>query len=135
MKYVKLSLSILGLSLVAAAPSARAQDNSTPPPPANNQSGEHKAPRGGRFSPEQRVAAIDQAVGGLTADEKTKILDILNTAQKDAQAARESGDRDKVREIMQSTNAKVREVLTPDQQTKFDAMPRPGRGPREKKSE
>ena len=72
------------------------------------------------FSPEAYVERIDQAVGGLTADQKTKIKGIVTKTMEKMREA-EASDR---REIMQSQRDEIRAVLTPEQQTKFDAMPR-----------
>lgn len=124
MKFTKIALSLLALGLVASVPVIRAQDEAAP---AVKQKGERKGQRGG--NPDQMVARIDEAVGGLTADQKTKIKDVITSNMEKAKAAAPE-DR---RTIMQGQREQIRNVLTPEQQKKFDAMPAPGR--RQKKSE
>jgi len=134
---VKILLSVLALGAVASVSALKAQDNTPPPPadgsqppPAPGQGGQ-RGPRGGRgmLNPDERVAQIDKAVT-LTADQKTKIKDILVKAQQDMQALAREDRRTKGREIMQAAQDAVRAALTPEQQTKFDAMPQPGPGGR-----
>src|SRR6476469_9746660 len=67
---------------------------------------------------------------GLTADQTTKVQAILLARTQDMQAmrgqARDGGDRRQMREQLQANRAKYeaqfKEVLTPDQYTKFTAM-------------
>jgi len=95
---------------------------------------------GGRMqmSPEDQVAAIDKAVT-LTADQKPKVLAIVEASQKSMADLRNSGGdmqamRPKMMEIRTKQNADIKALLTDDQKTKFDAyvasMPqgRPGGG-------
>lgn len=88
---------------------------------------------GGGYQPpssEQRVARIDQAVGPLTDDQKTKIKAIYDADQKKMDDLRQSQDPDmrtKMMAMRTDENKQIRALLTPDQQTKFDAMPQ-GRG-------
>jgi Spy/CpxP family protein refolding chaperone len=64
----------------------------------------------------------------LTADQQEKIKPILADRQAQMKALHEdtatagADKRTKMKSIMDSTNAKIRAVLTPDQQTKFDQM-------------
>jgi len=81
-----------------------------------------RAQGGGRMSPEDRVAAMKTQLN-LTDDQSAKILAIM----KDGAAKRDSvrnagGDRDAMRPIMMATNAKIKAVLTPDQQTAYQKM-------------
>jgi len=74
------------------------------------------------MSPEDRVAAMKTQLN-LTDDQSAKILAIM----KDGAAKRDSvrnagGDRDAMRPIMMATNAKIKAVLTPDQQTAYQKM-------------
>jgi Spy/CpxP family protein refolding chaperone len=120
---LKVVLSLLALGLVASAPIASAQDQ-TPPPQGQ------KGPGGGgrgMFSPEERLKQIDEAVT-LTADQKVKVTALLKAQADKRQALAPEDRRTKGREIMTATNAEIRALLTPEQQTKFDAMPQ-GRGP------
>ncbi|GAA4054035.1 hypothetical protein GCM10022409_46390 [Hymenobacter glaciei] len=67
---------------------------------------------------------------GLTADQTTKVEAILLARTQEMQAmrgqARDGGDRSQMREQMQANRAKYeaqfKEILTPDQYTKFTAM-------------
>jgi periplasmic protein CpxP/Spy len=126
---LKVVLSLLALGLVAGAPIARAQDQT---PPAQAPKGPGGG--GGRFmSPEDRVKQLDEALK-LTDDQKTKITDLLKTQQEKGQALRADQSmsredrRAKMMEIGKATQDGIRALLTPDQQTKFDALPQPGRG-------
>lgn len=112
MKSIKSILAVVTLSVAALVTTVSAQE---------------KGKGRGQMTPEQRIARIEEAVGSLTADQKTKITAILEKAAKDAQAVSQE-DREKRMEIMQAANKEVRALLTPEQQTKFDAMPQGGRG-------
>ena len=79
------------------------------------------------------IEAIEQAVGTLTADQKTKIEAIMAKARTDREGA--AGDADKMREIGTKQRADIRAVLTADQQKKFDEMPQGGRGGGKKKQQ
>lgn len=95
---------------------------------------ENKAPRG-RMSPEQQLERYDQQLT-LTAEQKTKIKDILTKAQEKIQALPQEERREKGRQISQETNKEIRALLTAEQQTKFDEMnARRPRGEGKKKSE
>jgi Spy/CpxP family protein refolding chaperone len=119
--FIKVLFSVLALGLMAAAPLAlRAQD--APPADGGGKKG-GKGKGGGMLT----VERIEQAVGTLTDDQKTKIGDILAKAQKDVQALAPE-DRAKGRDIQMAARKDVRAVLTPDQQTKFDEMPMGGKG-------
>lgn len=86
----------------------------------------------GRMTSDQRVARIDTAVGPLTDDQKTKIKAIYDADQKKMEDMRSAQDPDmmtKMQAMRTDENKQIRALLTPDQQTKFDAMPqRGGRG-------
>lgn len=82
--------------------------------------------RGG-FTPEQQVARIDEAVT-LTADQKTKVTAILAKVAEKVQALPQEERREKGQELRTAANKEIRALLTPEQQTKFDAIPQ-GRGP------
>lgn len=85
---------------------------------------------GMRMTSDQRVARIDQNVGPLTDDQKTKIKAIYDADQKKMQDLMQAQDPDmrtKMMAMRQDENKQIRALLTPDQQTKFDAMPQ-GRG-------
>ena len=114
MKSVKILISVLALAAVAFVSTATAQDR-----------GKGK----GQMGPAARVAAIEEAVGSLSAEQKTKITAILEKSAKDMQAIPQDERREKGREVMMAANKEVRAVLTADQQAKFDAMaPQGGKG-------
>jgi Spy/CpxP family protein refolding chaperone len=113
MKLFKVMIPALVLGLLAALP-AQAQDG--------------QAKKKGGMSPEQRVAQIDEAVGGLTADQKTKITAILNKVQESVMALPAEERGAKGAELRQAANKDIRAVLTDAQKAKFDAMPQ-GKGP------
>ena len=130
---LKVVLTVLALGLVAGAPIASAQDQ-TPPPQGPKGPDGGGGGRGGRFmSPEERVKQLDEALK-LTDDQKAKITELLKTQQEKGQALRadqtlsREDRRAKMMEIGKATQDGIKALLTPEQQTKFDAMPRPPRG-------
>jgi Spy/CpxP family protein refolding chaperone len=88
---------------------------------------------GGRMqmTSDQRVANLDSAVGPLKADQKAKIKAIYDADAKkrsDLMASQDPDMRTKMMAMRQDENKKIRMLLTPGQQTKFDAMPQRGPG-------
>src|SRR5690606_25770623 len=100
----------LALSLVASAPLAQAQ------------------PKKGGMSPEQQLERIEQAVGSLSGEQKSKIKDVIAQSAEELRNVPKEERREKMGELMRARNAKIRALLTPEQQKKFDEMPQ-GRGP------
>ncbi len=92
-------------------------------------------PGGGRpaQTPESRLERLKGAVTGITADQSTKLLAIYTAQGKSQDSLRTAlnGDfgamREKMAPITTTYNAKIKAVLTADQQKQFDAMPQ-GRG-------
>jgi periplasmic protein CpxP/Spy len=121
MKINKLSMALVAAaSLLAVSPLAQAQDTNTPAAPAR--------PRGG-MSVESQMEHIDKAVT-LTDAEKPKVKSALEEQSAAMQAAREGDQSDmrtKMKAAREEFNKKMKDILTPDQYTKFEAMPRPGR--------
>jgi Spy/CpxP family protein refolding chaperone len=116
MKFSKLILPVLALGVLAGAPMIRAADEKAP-------AGETK--KGGRGgNPDQMIARIDEAVGGLTAEQKTKMKEIIVASQ----AKMRDAQGDERRTIMQGQRDQLRALLTPEQHKKFDEMPAQGRG-------
>ncbi|MBI5769718.1 MAG: hypothetical protein HZA93_18225 [Verrucomicrobia bacterium] len=111
---VKVILAALALSTAAFVSTGSAQE---------------KKGRGGGG---MNVERIEQAVGSLSAEQKTKIEGIIAKARESMQGAQ--GDQDKMREVMTKQRADIRAVLTPEQQKKFDEMPQGGRGGGKKKN-
>ena len=106
MKSLKVLISVITLGLVAAVSSASAAE------------GKGK----GQQSPEQQVANLEQAVGSLTADQKSKITAVYANAQQAQRAIPKEERKEKGAALMQKTRGEVRALLTPDQQAKFDKM-------------
>jgi hypothetical protein len=83
----------------------------------------------------EQAEFLKQAVD-LTKDQFDQVLAIYKdeAAQRQAIMGDESLSRDdrraKMRGLNEGTQVKVRALLTPDQQKKFDALPRPGPGRR-----
>jgi protein CpxP len=127
---LKTLIAAIALGVTALPMLSSAQD--TPPattPPAGGQGGGKGGKGGGRGqqTPEQRITAIEGAVGTLTADQKTKITAILTKQNADMQALDPADRQTKGPEIRTAANKEVRGLLTAEQATKFDAMPQ-GRG-------
>jgi len=113
MKKVKILISVLTLGVLAFVSTASAQE---------------KGKGRGQMTPEARITSIEEAVGKLTADQKTKITAILEKSAKDMAAVAAEDRQTKGMELRNASNKEIRAVLTGDQQTKFDAMPQGGRG-------
>jgi len=87
--------------------------------------------RGMGMAPDAQVAALDTAVT-LTADQKTAVLKIYTDSAAKMTALRGATPADpdmrtKMTAIRTDQQTAIRALLTPAQQTKFDAMPAPGR--------
>ena len=96
--------------------------------PAQAQDAGKKGGGRGQMTPEARIQRIEEAVGSLTADQKSTITAIYNKLQSDMQAIPQEERREKGMALMQAAQKDVRAVLTAEQQKKFDEMPAPGRG-------
>lgn len=135
MKAVKILFSVLAFSVLTAAPILKAQDDKAPATGQEKGGRGGRGGRGGAMNIDDRVAAIEKAVGTLTAEQKTKIHDILAKQAEQMQAARGSGggggDRQanmaKMQEMRKATDDQIKALLTADQAKKYDEM-RPARG-------
>jgi Spy/CpxP family protein refolding chaperone len=123
---------------VAALPAARAADEVPPAAPGGpNSAAQPDRPkrRGRHMDPAQRLQRLTEALS-LTEGQQAKIKSIFQEEAGKRQAIMDDSSlsRDdqhaKRQELMKDIQTRVRAILTPEQQTKFDAMPRPGRGPR-----
>ena len=76
----------------------------------------------GNMSPEQRITQIEEAVGKLSAEQKTKITAIYAKMSEKMQGIPQEERREKMGAIMQDVRKEVRAVLTPEQQKKFDEL-------------
>jgi Spy/CpxP family protein refolding chaperone len=122
MKINKLSMAIFAATAVLAiSPAVHAQTDTNKP------SGEAPArPRGGGML---TVESIDKAVT-LTDEEKPKVKTAVEeyaTAMKEARADGQM-DRTKARTAREDLDKKMKDILTPEQLTKYQAIPRRGGG-------
>jgi len=88
----------------------------------------------GRMTAEERFKQLDEALK-LTDAQKPKVKAALEDVQAKMQEARNAPQeerRDKVRTIMADQDKKMKEILTPEQYTKYEEM-RPTRGGGKKK--
>jgi periplasmic protein CpxP/Spy len=106
----------LGVAALGALP-AIAQDTPTGPPP--------QGPRGGGM--EHQVEFLTKKLN-LTPDQVTQVKAIDDSTRQQMMALRNDTSttsdekRPKMMAIRQASDAKIRALLTPDQQTKYDAM-------------
>jgi periplasmic protein CpxP/Spy len=114
---------LLATSLLGAA--AFAQQNPAPPPPSGGD--QPQGQRRGMPSVDDQIKMMSDRLN-LTPDQQTKIKPILEDQRTQAQALRKdeslSDDdrRNKMRTLRESTNSKVRDILTEDQKKQFDEM-------------
>ena len=114
---------LLATSLLGAA--AFAQQNPAPPPPSG--ADQPQGPRRGMPSVDDQIKMMSDRLN-LTPDQQTKIKPILEDQRTQAQALMKdeslSDDdrRNKMRTLRESTNSKIRDVLTDDQKKQFDEM-------------
>jgi periplasmic protein CpxP/Spy len=117
MKHVVRIALLLAVSLLATA--AFAQQN---PPPSGDQQG----PRRGMPSVDDQLKNLTDRLS-LTSDQQAKIKPILEDQRTQMQALMKDDSlsqddrRTKGRSIRESTDAKIRDVLTDDQKKKYDA--------------
>jgi len=125
LKNCLLALALAGLTYTVT-PLVAAQENGG----NDQQSAQTAAPMEhgrGHWDPQQRTDMLTKHLN-LTADQQTKVLDILKSQQSQAQSVRSDSSlsqedrRSKMMEIHKSTNEQIRGVLDPDQQKKWDAM-------------
>src|SRR5688572_3332010 len=102
MKHLKVLLTALALG-VAASALLQAQEKK------------------GQVTPEQYVERVEQAVGTLTAEQKTKIKNIAAKTQEDVKALPKEERKEKGAPLQKKQRDDVRAVLTAEQQAKFDA--------------
>ena len=118
MKSFKFLIPVITLGLLASASLSQAQE---------------KKGRGG-MSPEARVEQLDKSLS-LTADQKAKITAILEKSREEMQGIPKEERKGKMAEMNKAQHEKIRAVLTPEQQAKFDAMPQGGNGGGKKKNQ
>jgi len=122
----KLYFSSLTLALIGLPAMIAADDGTIAVAPTPSQIAESpKKPEGKRGQAmEQRLQQLDQKLQ-LTAEQKEKIKAILAKEAAPAKGAGAKKDRQPLA-AAQKVQDEIRAILTPEQQTKFDAM-KPGR--------
>lgn len=118
---------LCGAGLVVSA--AVAQQDAAPPPPADAQ--QQGPPMGmggpGRMDPAQHMAMMQKRLG-LSDDQMTQVKAIFADGKTKMDALRANASlapadrRTQAMAVREEQMTKVRAVLTPEQQTKFDAM-------------
>ena len=125
MKYALLPALICGM-IIAASPVLHAQDATTSGSSATASGG-----KGGGKGGAGYLAMLTKALS-LTDDQQTKVKAILDDSHTKIQALDSSLSADdkkaKIKEIRDASHAAIKALLTPDQATKFDALPARGGG-------
>ena len=86
-----------------------------------------------RMTPQERTDRLVKELG-LSAEQKTKVLDLFMKQDEAWKKAREeaaedrSGMRAKMEKQREEMNAKMKEILTKDQYEKYEKMMKEGRG-------
>lgn len=112
---------LLGVGIAVATP-VPGQTAAAPQAQEQAQDGSHHAP-----DPKRQIQVLTKRLN-LNADQQSQILSILNDRAQQVQALRADSslsrqDRhDKMREIRETSNTKIRALLTADQQQTFDQM-------------
>lgn len=116
------ALALLGLGLlVTTLPRASAQDAPPPPPPPKDQAAREA----------NRLKHLTEVLG-LSADQQAKLATIFQNQATQLKALRDDDSlnrkerRQKARAIEEQGRKDILAILTPDQQKKFAAMPKPG---------
>ncbi len=112
MKSRLITLSAACVTLVATVAIGLAQD-----PAAKN---DNRGPRRWNHKQGNPVEHLTKTLD-LTSEQQAKIQPIFDQAKPQIQAARQES-KQKIQAIRENTMAQIRPILTPAQQTKFDAM-------------
>jgi len=125
-KHCLLTLMLAGM-VYAATPAAVAQDAGNNDQQAAPAGGAQEQGRSRRMDPARRVEMLTKQLN-LTADQKTKVLDILKSDRSKMESMRDDSslsaqDRHaKMMDIRKASNDQVRALLDSNQQKKFDQM-------------
>jgi protein CpxP len=123
---LRMAILAIGATALSALP-AMAQDTSAPPPPPGQAGPRHGGMRG------NQVDFLTKKLN-LTPDQATQVKAIDEDTWKQMKALREDTSvaqddkRTKMMDIHKASQGKIRALLTPDQQTKFDALQTEMRG-------
>jgi periplasmic protein CpxP/Spy len=120
MKINKISMTVIAAAAVLAlCPAVHAQTDTNKP----------AARARGGMTVEAQMDRIDKAVT-LTETEKPKVkaaVEKMIAAMQEARNADQEDRRTKMTAAREDFNKQMKEILTPEQYTKFEAMPRGGR--------
>ena len=119
---------------VAAWPALRADDQPAPPQPpqppaAGGEHPEEVRPRRWQRDPMERLEHLKQALD-LTKEQSDQVAAIIKDGASQRRAIMtddslsRNDKRTKMQELRQGTDARIRALLTPEQQKRFDAMAR-----------
>jgi Spy/CpxP family protein refolding chaperone len=134
-KALRLSILSIGLALPVAAIFAQDTANQPPPPPP---SAPDASPGEGAPPPRRRGGYVLEDLTqklNLTPDQQKSVGDAIKSGREQMKALRsddslsDDDKRAKGRELMASTKAAIRALLTPDQQAIFDKIPMRGQRP------
>jgi Spy/CpxP family protein refolding chaperone len=116
----KLIFTLFALGLAATAPLARAADEPATPPMKHAQGGKRV-----QKAAQEHDKMLTEKLK-LTAEQQTKLAAIRKDEAEQLKAVR--GDRAKMADVLKAGREQVRAILTPEQQTEFDAIKPEGRG-------
>lgn len=127
LKQCVLTLMLAGL-VYTVTPSATAQDNGAGDPQSAPAGAPPEHGRGGpHMDPARRTGMLTKKLN-LNSDQQAKVLDILKSAQSQAESVRSDSsvpqaDRhSRMMEIHKTADEQIRGLLNPGQQSKFDEM-------------
>ena len=115
MKLHKISLlaALAAGALFALTPSLRAEDK--PAKPAHPEAGPHAGPRG------DMLKEMGEKLN-LTADQKTKLQEAFKAQREAMKDLTPEERKEKMKANRQATDAKIKEILTPEQYTQWEKM-------------
>jgi protein CpxP len=123
---MRVAMLALCTATLSTAPMMMAQDNAAPPPQQQDNMGPPAGRHGGRRGGRQ-VEMLTKRLN-LTPDQVTQVKAIDTDTMSQMKALRDDtttakvDKRSKMMEIHQASQDKIRNVLTDEQKTKFDAM-------------
>jgi Spy/CpxP family protein refolding chaperone len=128
---LRVAVLAIGATALSALPAMAQDPAAPPPPPPPGQAGPGRGGPGGMRG--NQVEFLTQKLN-LTPDQVTQVKAIDADTMKQMNALREDTSvaqqdkRAKMMDIRKASQGKIRALLTPDQQTKFDALETEMRG-------
>ena len=118
MKMLKISLlaALAAGTLFALTPTLRAEDKPAKPAPSEHP---EAGPRGGQRGDMLKEMAEKL---NLTADQKTKLQEAFKAQREAMKDLTPEERREKMKENRKATDAKIKEILTPEQYTQWEKM-------------